>query len=337
MPQKAKVKKTSRQKTTAPRRRVGPEIVLAYDLGGTKVSVGAVTSKGQVLEEIREPVLIQQGKAAVISQLARLGREFIKKYPKIKKVGMASAGPLDPQHGLLLDPTNFQGPEGHWGVTPLAALLKAQLKLPVFMDNDAAAAVLAEHWVGKGKKYKNAMIITLGTGLGTGIIANGELVRAGRHQHPEAGHLIIKQDDRSALCGCGNYGCAEAYLSGRNFGKRIAQRLKKPELDAHQIEDLARAGNSIALDAFEEYAWLMATALHNYVVIYCPEVIIFAGSFAAASDLFLPQTQKHLESLLKRRRKGIDLMPKLEVSNLHNQSGLLGGAYLALKTNRLKG
>jgi glucokinase len=96
------------------------------------------------------------------------------------------------------------------------------------------------------------------------------------------------------------------------------------------IAELAHKGDPRALAAFEEYAELMAIAIHNYCVIYCPELIVFTGSFAATAPLFLPQVREHLKKLLKRRRKGIDLLPKLVVSSLENRAGLLGGAYIAL-------
>ncbi len=190
-------------------------LVLAYDLGGTKLSVGVVDSRGKVIEESREPVRASEGKAALFRQLSDLGKPLLKRYPRIKKVGIASAGPLDPRTGSLLNPTNLSrgGPE--WGVVPLAKQLSKSLGLPVHLDNDAAAAMLAEHWIGAAKGYDNAMILTLGTGLGTGVIANGELLRAGRFLHPEAGHAIIGFADASAPCGCGNFGCAEAYPSSR--------------------------------------------------------------------------------------------------------------------------
>ena len=303
--------------------------VLAYDLGGTKVAAGVINSRGKILAEIREHVRIEDGKAAVIDQLVKLGKDFLAEYPKIKKVGMASAGPLDPRHGILLDPTNFTSKHGNWGKVPLASILSKRLKRPVFMENDAAAAMLAEHWIGAAKKYQNAMILTLGTGLGTGIFCNGELVRAGRHLHPEAGHLIIHQGDQSAPCGCGNLGCAEAYLSGRGFTRRARQRFANPDLTGKDIADLARTGDPRGLAAFEEYSELMAIALHNYCVIYSPEIIVFTGSFAETADLFMKSTKSHLERYLIRRRVGIDLMPKLVVSTLHNNAGLIGGGYVA--------
>lgn len=304
--------------------------VLAYDLGGTKVALGIVNSRGQVLEDLRVPVVIEKGKKAVIQQLADLGNRLIKAHPEIKRVGMASAGPLDPEKGLLLDPTNFASPEGTWGKVPITHLLSKKLKRPVFLENDAAAAILAEHWVGAARGKKNAMILTLGTGLGVGVICNGELVRAGRYLHPEGGHLVVNYQDQSAPCGCGNLGCAEAYLSGRNFSRRARSRFANPTLTAKDIADLARKRDPRALAAFEEYAQIMAVTIHNYAVIYSPEIVVFTGSFADAADLFLESTREHLTRLLARRRKGIDLLPKLALSKLDNNAGVIGGAYVAM-------
>lgn len=310
--------------------------VLSYDLGGTKIAVAVVNSKGKVLEELRLPAVIDQGKKAVLNQLVELGRVFLKKYPEIHLAGIASAGPLDPVKGVLLDPTNFTSGNGSWGRVPLAQILSRRLKLPVRLENDAAAAMLGEHWCGAAKKYNNAMILTLGTGLGTAIIANGELVRAGRHLHTEAGHLILRAYDSSAPCGCGNLGCAEAYLSGRNFSRRARTRFGDSSLTAKDIAQLARKKDPRALAAFEEYSEMMAIAIHNYVVIYAPEIIIFTGSFADAASLFLPQTRQHLTQLLKRRRVGVDFFPRLKVSTLHNQAGLIGAAWVALQYSKFK-
>jgi glucokinase len=332
---KTKTKSSSKMaentaKKLAPRGSRGArEVVLAYDLGGTKVAVGVIDSTGHVIEEIRQPVLYDKGKNAVIQQLADLGQELMNRHPSVKRAGIASAGPLDPMQGLLLDPTNFSSAEGTWGKTPLAALVSKKLRIPVFLENDAAAAMLAEHWIGRAKGYDNAMILTLGTGLGTGIIANGELVRAGHHFHPEAGHIILLHNDSSAPCGCGNLGCAEAYLSGRNFSRRARARFGNSELTAKDITELARKRDPRALAAFDEYALLMATAIHNYVVLYCPEIIVLTGSFAAAADLFLKATRQQVEKLLARRRVGVDLVPKIVVSSLDNQAGIIGGAYVA--------
>lgn len=351
--------------------------VLSYDLGGTKVAVGVVNSRGRVLNEIRVPIQLEKGKNAVIQQLVDLGHHLLQDHPEVKKIGIASAGPLDPIRGILLDPTNFVTPDHKsWGQVPLVALMKKKLKRSVHLENDAAAAVLAEHWIGAGKKYRNLMILTLGTGLGTGIICNGSLVRSGRNLHPEAGHIILNYDDKTAPCGCGNFGCAESYLSGRNFelrfrkkwggqtggrggaqpGRRVAnsgssfgaqpgkrganptssvtQEISLSSIHAREIAHLARQKDPRAQEAFSEYAEIMAVAIHSYVKIYCPEIIFFTGSFAQSADLFIPKTLSHLKKLLTRERRPIDLLPKLEVSSLENQAGLIGGAYVALHSDR---
>jgi glucokinase len=161
------------------------------------------------------------------------------------------------------------------------------------------------------------------------MICNGELVRSGRFLHPEGGHIIVRFDDASAPCGCGNFGCAEAYLSGKNFEKRGRIQLGNPTITAKEIADLARQQDRQALALFDEYANIMAVAIQNYVRLYSPEIIVFTGSFAAALDLFQEKTQVHLNRLLARQRKGIDLMPKLALSTLNNEAGIIGGAYVA--------
>ncbi len=333
----AVLKKNPARKTKpvkkSPARKSGTrkEVVLAYDLGGTKIAVGVVDEDGKILAFHREAAFIKQGKKATLNQLIRLGNEMIKKFPAIEAVGIASAGPLDPVKGILLDPTNFSGPEGHWGKVPLAEILAKGLKKEVVLENDAAAAILAEIWKGLSKGTQNAMILTLGTGLGTAVVANGELVRGGRHQHTEAGHLIIRAGDTSAPCGCGQLGCAEAYLSGRSFAYRGRKRLGIDIIDAPQIAARAREGDRAALALFEEYAENLAVTLHNYVMLFYPETVVFTGSFAAAHDLFLKNAEKKLAKLLARRNEVMNLQPKLVISKLENQAGLLGGAYVALR------
>lgn len=307
------------------------KFALAYDLGGTKVLAGIVSSKGRILTEIREPVDARSGRVAVLRQLTRMGQQLLFKHPEVRRVGVASAGPLDPVSGVLLDPTNLMTRGKSWGTVPIAAHLRKSLGLPVTLENDAAAAILAEHWLGAARKHRNAVILTLGTGLGTGMICNGELVRAGRGLHPEGGHVIVRMGDRSAPCGCGNFGCAEAYLSGVNFSHRAARVLRRKRIGADEVTSLARLGDARARALFDEYSDVLAHVLHNFIVLYAPEIFVFTGSFAVAAPLFLPRTKKILRAMIARRRKGVDLWPEFACSTLANRAGLLGGAYVALK------
>ncbi len=306
-------------------------LVLAYDIGGTKVSVGVLDQSGKILTSHREPIVFAEGKKAALQQIVNLGVALIKKYPKIKAVGVASAGPLDPARGLLLDPINFKSPEGPWGVVPIVQILKKALHRPVFLENDAAAAMLAEQWRGSAKNTQNAMVLTLGTGLGTATICNGKLVRAGRNLHTEGGHIILDSEDASAPCGCGNFGCAEAYLSGKNFTRRARKQLGIAEIDASQIISRARRGEKKFKKLFEEYSEKLALLLHSFARIYAPEVVIFTGSFADGFDLFSKKTLKILAKMLDRENSGESLVPLLKVSRLKNEAGLIGGAFVALR------
>jgi predicted NBD/HSP70 family sugar kinase len=155
-------------------------------------------------------------------------------------------------------------------------------------------------------------------------------VRSGRNLHPEAGHITINYEDQTALCGCGSYGCAEAYLSGKYFSQRTSLKLRKPGITGSEIAQLARSGNQTALQAFDEYSTQMAVTLQTYTRLYTPEVVVLTGSFADASDLFLSSTRKKLRELLKKQKGGLQWMPKLRLSSLNNRAGLLGGAYIAL-------
>ena len=306
------------------------EIVLAFDLGGTKVICGAIDQNGQILNQRRELVPKEKGPLEVINLMASMGKEFLSLHPSIKKCAVASAGPLDPRRGVLLDPTNLTTNHQGWGEIPIAQELSKALGLPVQLENDAAAAVLACAWKAEGQDCKNLITLTLGTGLGVGILANGLLVRSGRHLHPEAGHIILNYDDPTAPCGCGNFGCAEAYLSGVNFCQRLAKKLNRPYIKGQEAILQAQQGNKIVLQAFSEYSEIMAQAITNYVVLFAPEKIIFAGGFSQAGPQFLPKTQERIKELLKRRRVGEDLLPQLIISSLKDEMVLLGAARIAL-------
>ena len=269
-------------------RKIKKKIVLAYDLGGTKVAAGVVREDGKIIRQTRVLVDFESGPNGVLDQLAAIGRLIIDEFPDIKCVGIASAGPLDPAKGLLLDPTNMFTGSTSWGVIPIATVLKKKLKRKIVLENDAAAAVLAEKWMGAAKKSNNAIVLTLGTGVGVGVICNGSLVRAGRGLHPEASHLILGHQDQSAPCGCGNLGCIEAYLSGKNFAARASSLHLGKDLDARAIAELARKGDVKALKAFEDYVKILAATLSGFVALFALDLVVFTGSFADVHDLFLP-------------------------------------------------
>lgn len=215
-------------------------------------------------------------------------------------------------------------------MVPLTKPISQEMGIPVGLENDAAAAVLAEHWLGGARGCDNAVMMTLGTGLGVGVIANGELLRSGRGLHPEVGHVFLHQGDQTAPCGCGNYGCAEAYLSGRNFSRRCAQLWGESGLTGEELVRRAQFGDEKALKAFDEYADYFAAMVSSLVVLFSPERILISGGFSESHSLFLDRARTQLEKLLSRRRQGVDLFPEISLSQLGAETGLLGGAYVGL-------
>ncbi len=301
--------------------------VIGIDVGGTKVAAGLVSDQGKILRELKVSTQLKDGWPGLRRQLTEICREL--KDTKTKGIGIGSAGPLHAPSGKLLDPTNFgwSGSKSGAKAIPLTADLKKALKLPVTLENDAAATALAERWKGGGGN--DFVVLTLGTGLGMGVVCNGKLVRGGRELHPEGGHILLRSGDPTAPCGCGLFGCAEAFLAGKKFDERAEKKLGV-KLKGSEWAARAEGGDSAAKALFAEYSELLADYLLNIVVLYYPKNVIFAGSFAAACPQFLPATKVRLQSLLHRRLKTIPLLPELRASRLGSRSPILGGAYIAL-------
>jgi glucokinase len=309
-----------------------PDTILALDIGGTKIHAGIINDEGKILASRRDPTEFGSGPHGFFTQVISIIKELSKGH-KISRVGIGSAGPLNGKTGELLDPTNFFSDGKPWGrVSLLEPLRKALPSLQFYLDNDAAAAVLGEAWLGGGES-RDLLVMTLGTGVGVGVLIGGELARTREGLHPEASHIPINAFDQSIPCGCGNFGCVEAYLSGTHFVTRLKKQWRKPELTGEQVLDLARAGEAPALAAIKLYSEWLAQAVHAYAVLYGPREVVFTGGFAPVIPLVLSQIETRLEELLRRRRVGIDLMPKLRLSRLGDDLGLVGAARVAMLGN----
>lgn len=305
------------------------DLNLCFDLGGTKLRGAHVDGRGRIHAFAVERV--RQGEG--FPGLVRLFKEVADQLPKakIKNVAVASAGPLHPGKGVLLDPTNFFTDKQSWGVLPLVRELRKVFRKPVLLENDAAAAVLGERWKGgHGRRAKNIVAMTLGTGVGVGVLCDDQLVRAGRGLHPEAGHIALDVNAKDYPCGCGAYGCIEAYLAGSHFTKRLS-KLKGRTLNGQECVALATAGDAHVQAAFAEYGRQLARAVRMFGVMFAPEVVVISGGFSHASSLFLEETRRLLPELMERYRQGIDLLPEIKVSKLQDDAGILGAAYLAQK------
>lgn len=304
------------------------QYVIGIDLGGTKIAAALLTSKGKILEEIKQPSFLQEGWKGMKQQITEICQNW-QKSKKISAVGIGSAGPLHAPSGKLLDPTNFG-----WGpkIVPITQELQKKLKTPVFLENDAACAALAEFW--KGKAGNDCIILTLGTGLGVGVMIDGKLLRGSRGLHPEMGHMILRPNDSEALCGCGNLGCSEALLSGVNVAKRAAKRWKiSAPFTGKDLYELGMQKDPRALAIFEEYGDLLGHYFFNLVTLFYPKKFVLTGSFAEAHPLFLETAKKKLHHLLERRLHTMPIEPEVRLSQLGNRAGIFGAAYIALQKN----
>lgn len=296
-------------------KKVQPPYFLGYDLGGTKLASAVCDAQGRIVDRHVEPVEFGKGIEGFVEFLSKRAQSWVEKYPQVKALGIASCGPLDIERGILLQPTNFP----RWGNIPIKKPLEKNLKIPVLLQNDAAAAAMAEGWRGAAKKSKNWIVLTLGTGLGTGIIMNRQVFMGGSGLGPEAGHMIVT--DKKYLCGCGNYGCAEAVLSGTGLSRRILD-MKLPFTDTRALVSAAKSGNSQARNVFEEYSQILGRLIHNLAVMYKPEGIYLAGGLAEENELFLDAARRIAKDLLTGRP---GFMPLVELSRLKNDIGVLGG------------
>jgi glucokinase len=301
---------------------------LAYDLGGTKLAAAVVSEAGEILQQMKVATPLSNGPQGLIKSLVDVGQELLKGH-SISAIGLSSAGPLDSHKGVLLNPTNFVTAGEKWGQVDIVAPLQAALKLPVLLENDAAAAVVGEFWMGGFSSARSLTVMTLGTGVGIGTMIDGRLVRCRDGFHPDFSHTYINSGDTLAPCGCGNLGCIEAYLGGLNFPQYYARKTGGPRYTGHEIVEKAKAQDEYSLKAFDLYADFMAKAIQNIVVTYGVEHIVFSGSFSNSYSLFSAKTLTLLEALLKERREGVDFMPTLHLSRIQDSAGLMGAAQMA--------
>ncbi|NQZ01139.1 MAG: ROK family protein [Bdellovibrionales bacterium] len=305
--------------------------VLAIDVGGTKTAAAAVNAEGKILKRAQVQTTLADGPDSFIENICSVASSILDGHD-CSSIGIASAGPLDPINGLLINPTNLKSEDGKpWGNISIVEPIQRELQKPVILENDAACAVLAEDWIGAGQHKQSTLVMTLGTGVGIGVISNNKLVRLRNSFHPEASHFSLNFTDKLAKCGCGNYGCVEAYLGGKNFVSYCNKRWGIQAKDGLELKALAQNNDPKALEAFNFYSEAMAQALTAYAVLFAPEVVVFSGGFSHNFEFFYDKTNSLLKDLLKDRREGLDFLPEICVSEMQEDAGLLGAARVALQ------
>ncbi len=304
----------------------------ALDLGGTKLRSIVVDGSGRVIGDDIGFSRAEEGLEVVLERIeesldAALGKAGVKR-ERLASLGIASPGAVDVVRGIVPNAPQLPG----WRDVPLARLMEERLGLPTRVENDANAAALGEHRFGAGRGSRHMLYITVSTGVGGGIIVDGELYSGKGGAAGEFGHVTI--DVNGPACGCGADGCLEALASGTAIAKRgeelaesdgssILARLRREEgpVTAEMMERAAKMGDATSREAFRQAGHYLGVALAGFVNVFDPEVIVIGGGVAKAGDLLLEQARVTMESqAMTQPLKGV----RLTVSELGEFAGAMG-------------
>lgn len=315
------------------------EIAIGVDIGGTSIKGAAVTSEGEVLDVFAFDVDKEKTQEQIIEQLI----DEIKKYTAIHGynkenllgIGVGIPGTIDTVNGEVIYSNNLR-----WNHLPIRKMMEEGTDFEVRIINDAKAATLAENKFGAGKKHKDFVLITLGTGVGSGIISNNKLLTGNKGYGAELGHIMLRLDGEP--CTCGRSGCFEAYASATALNRDTKRMMdqhqdslmwKKLEeygcLSARVAFDAAKEGDKYALEVVDNYCMYLAEGLLDICNAFRPEVIVLSGGIAKAGDFLLSKVVKHCE----KYHYGYDGLPKVEIkiSELGYDTGKIGAACLFSK------
>jgi glucokinase len=314
------------------------EVVIGMDIGGTNTAIGVVDRQGQCLSS----TVVSTVKFDTVDALVDGVSEAIQSLLDQQPCALAGIGIGAPNgnyyRGEIEDAPNLK-----WrGVIPLAKMFRERFHIPSVLTNDANAAAIGEMIFGGAKGMKDFMIITLGTGVGSGIVVNGEVLYGHDGFAGEVGHTIY--DPNGRMCGCGRRGCLETYASAGGLCRTVFELLAEStapsvlrevsfrDLTAAQVAEAARNGDTIALQAFDKTGRILAIKLADAVAHTSPEAIFLFGGVAKAGDLIFKPTQKYLdEYILNIFRGKAKLLPSgLPEANV----AILGAAALIWKELR---
>ena len=312
-----------------------PRWIAGVDIGGTNLRAGMVPFAGG------EPAVVMsgstragEGAGRVVARVAGMIRAAMEAVGAgdggVAGVGVGVPGPLDRERGIVI-----QTPNLGWREVPLRDMVAHRLGLPVAVDNDANCAAYGEWWLGAGRGADRLIGLTLGTGIGGGIVLGGEIYHGASDAAGEAGHMSVHLDGRR--CACGSRGCVEAYASGPAIAARAIEGLGAAGdtslaslvaedadlITAEAVCDAAAAGDGYASRILEETARILAVAVANLVHLFNPDVVVIGGGVAAAGDLIFSP----LRSEVRRRafRSASDVC-RIVPAEFPETAGIIGAA-----------
>lgn len=285
-------------------------LFVGLDVGGTAMKAGVVDDTGKALASVSLPTEAHRGQEFGLERMCESIRQAVAaaglKMRDITAIGVATPGTMDIPAGIILDPPNLKP----WRNVPVRDHVQKVFKLPTAFQNDANAAAFGEFWAGAGRDAHSLVLFTLGTGVGCGIII-GDLVLEGEHSHgAEVGHMKIEMSN-PRQCGCGRWGCLEAYASATSVVKRAQETLsqkgvkstlkeyrnKEGGMTARDIFDAAAQGDKLSDRIVEDTAYYLSIGAVNMMHTIDPDMVVFAGGMIAAGDTFLERIRRFVKEL----------------------------------------
>ena len=313
---------------------------VGLDLGGTNLKAGLVDGEGGVVRRRSTPTRSDEGPGAVIEDLAEAARavaaEAAIPFGEIRAIGVGAPGPLDFEAGIVAHAPNLPG----WENVPLRDRLSEATSRPVLLENDANAAAFGEYWAGTGAgpAITHLALLTLGTGVGSGFVIDGELLHGGHGAGAEAGHMIVHPGGRP--CGCGQRGCLEAYAAASQIAARVRESVSAGEASSIATDSPVTAetvfaakgdGDALAERVVEDATEALGIAAVNLCRLFDPQMIVLAGGMAAAgAPLFQgvrAAVEAHTWQLTEHRTR-------IEPSALGGDAGIVGAAAAACDAER---
>ena len=306
--------------------------IFGVDLGGTTVKIGLFSESGEVLEKW-EIVTVKENNGSKIlpdiadSIKAKVAEKNIDKNDVIG-VGIGVPGPVD-SNGTIFGAANLG-----WGTFNVSETLGNLTGFKVKTGNDANVAALGEMWMGGGKGYKSIVMVTLGTGVGGGVIIDEKIVAGAKGAGGEIGHIFVNPDETEA-CGCGKKGCLEQYGSATGV-VRLAQRrlakddkesiLRGKDIDCKAVWDAVKEGDEVAIEIAEEFGLILGNGLGVIACVVNPEAFVIGGGVSKAGEILLDYIVKNFKETTFRGCKETDF----KLATLGNDAGIFGAAKLVL-------
>ncbi len=310
---------------------------IGIDLGGTNIAGGLVNEKGEILIKHSIPTGRERGSDLVIEDIYKVIKALIDQNntgSEVVGIGIGIPGISDPHTGEVLVCVNL-----NWYNVPLRAKLAEKTSLPIYIDNDATVAGVAEFQVAQAGQYKDAVILTLGTGVGGGILIDGKVVSGHHGIGSELGHMLI--GEALYTCNCGRNGCLETFASSTaiiHYAKHLisegntSSMLKTVDGDLDKITgevifEAAKSGDKIANQVVDRLVKYLSIGIMNIVCAIDPEIILLGGGISMAGDFLIEKINSALESLKYFKASPI---AKVEIAKLKNDAGIIGAAMYAM-------